>query len=102
MSTALRIVVLSVTLALTLGCVDPPLVVQGAVVAYDEQAATVTVRDELPPNAELVVSLEGAEVGKAPAVGDVVRAACRDEGGTLKAIKLMNLTRQDELQGKKR
>ncbi len=101
MSTSFRIAALSCALALALGCVDSPLVVQGPVVAYDEQANTVTVCDDLPPNAELAISLEGAEIGKAPAVGDVVRAAYRDEGGTLKAIRLMNLTRQEELQGKK-
>jgi hypothetical protein len=101
MSTALRIAVTSSILALTFGCVDSPLVVQGAVIAYDEQAQTVTVCDDLPPNPELVLSLAGAEVGKAPNLGDVVRVAYRDQGGTLKALRLMNLTRQEELQGKK-
>jgi len=101
MSTALRITVLSSILALALGCVDPPLVVQGPVLAYDEHTNTITICDDLPPNPELILSLEGAEVGKAPSLGDVVRVAYRDKGGVLKALRLQNLTRQEELQGKK-
>lgn len=101
MRNSIRLAALCCALALVAGCVDPPLVVQGAVVAYDEQANTVTLRDELAPHAELVLSLESAEIGKAPSLGDAVRVAYRDEGGRLRAVRLMNLTRQEELQGKK-
>jgi hypothetical protein len=83
--------------AVATGCNTPPLVVQGTVSAYDPQANTVTVRDELAPNAELTLSLAGTEIGSAPNPGDVVRVAYRELGGRATAIRLMNLTRQDEI-----
>ena len=97
MSRFLYVVTFCCAVAVVAGCGVPPVVVQGTVSAYDAQANTVTVRDELAPNAELVLSLAGAEIGSAPNPGDVVRVAYRDQSGQLTAIRLMNLTRQDEI-----
>jgi|MudIll2142460700_1097286.scaffolds.fasta_scaffold2151852_1 hypothetical protein len=83
--------------ALLSACGPAPLVVQGTVIGVDDAAETVTVRDELAPSRELVISLQGAEVGSPPEVGDLVRIAYRDEAGRAAALRLMNLTRQEEL-----
>jgi hypothetical protein len=96
-----RIAILSCALLATLACVTPPMVVQGTVSAYDPQANTVTVRDELAPHTELVLSLAGTEIGSAPSIDDVVRVSYRTEGERLVAVRLMNLTRQEELREKK-
>jgi len=85
---------------LTVGCIDAPKVVQGTVVSYDAGSQVVVVRDERAPDTLLAVSLAGSEVGADPLVGDEVRLAYRDEGGKLRALRVMNLTRQAEV-GKK-
>jgi hypothetical protein len=97
MSGICRAFALCLVLVVASGCVESPLVVQGTVTAYDPQANTVTVRDERAPNAELVLALAGAEIGGAPTVGDQVRVAYRDQDGARQTIRLMNLTRQEEL-----
>lgn len=96
----LTILLVGSALAVCAACGDRPLVLQGAVVSYDEASQTVVVKDETPPNAEVAFSLVGAAVGAVPAPGDEVRLAYRDAGGTKQAIRMMNLTRQAEL-GKK-
>ncbi len=78
-------------------CGSPPKVVQGIVVSYETASKTLTVKDERPPQQELVFSLQGAEIGADPAPKDQVRLAYRDEGGSLVATRVMNLTRQKEL-----
>ena len=77
------------------GC-ESPKVVQGTVVSHDAQAEVLVVRDELPPHAELRFAIGGAEIGSEPRPGDVVRIACTDEGGILRATRIMNVTRQAE------
>jgi len=71
--------------------------VQGTVVRLDVASNTVSLRDELAPNRELAIGLEGAEIGGQPESGDLVRVAYRDQAGRLVALRLMNLTRQEEL-----
>ena len=85
------------SIAVLAACDAPPLVVQGTVTAVDAAARTVTLRDELPPNRELVLSLEEAEIGSMPAPQDLVRVAYRERGGRLVALRLMNLTHQEEI-----
>ncbi len=92
----LFIAITVIILALAAGC-NHPEVVQGTVLALSEDGAAVTLQDELAPNQELVVSIKGADVGAAPAVGDVVRIAFYQRGEERVATRVMNLTRQAEL-----
>lgn len=78
------------------GC-ESPQVVQGTVVSYEADTKQVVIKDEIPPNQELMFSLEGAEIGADPAPGDLVRVAYTEQGGQKKAGRLMNLAKQDEL-----
>lgn len=96
----LTILLVGAALAACAACGDRPLVLQGAVVSYDEVAQTVVVKDEVAPHAEVAFSLAGAAIGALPAPGDQVRLAYRDAGSPKPAIRMMNLTRQAEL-GKK-
>jgi hypothetical protein len=82
---------------LAAACVNPPNVAQGTVARYDAASKTLVVKDERQPQQELVVSLEGAEIGADPVAQDEVRIAYRDEGGRLVATRVMNLTRQKEV-----
>lgn len=84
---------------LTLGaCGVPPKVVQGTVVSYSQATQVLVVKDEIAPNREISLSTVGAEIGAAPDANDVVRVAYREEGGTAVALRVMNLTKQKELQ----
>ncbi|MEW5984730.1 MAG: hypothetical protein AB1806_20440 [Acidobacteriota bacterium] len=91
------ILLVGAALAACAGCGDRPLVLQGVVVSYDQAAATVVVKDEIPPSEEVAFSLAGADIGVLPAPGDLVRLAYRVAGGEKRAIRMMNLTRQAEL-----
>ena len=85
-------------LALALAaCGEPPQVVQGTVVQYQAETQTLVLQDETPGGPALTLSLQGAEIGAEPAVGDLVRVAYRDAAGSLTAVRVMNLTRQKEL-----
>jgi hypothetical protein len=91
----------AITAALLTGCVDAPKVVQGTVVSYEKGTSyAVVVKDERPPNAELTLALEGCEIGADPLPGDEIRVAYVEQGGKLRALRVMNLTRQAEV-GKK-
>jgi hypothetical protein len=87
----------AIAIAVVSGCGNPPLVFQGKVESTDQAAATVVVRDG---ETTLTFSLAGAAIGAQPDVGDEIRLAYFDEGGTLRATRVMNLTKQAEL-GKK-
>ena len=93
---ATGLILFSVSL-LFLACGPAPSVVQGTVVRYDASEKVVAVRDELPPQATMEISIGGAEVGADPAPGDIVRVAYRVAGGRSVATRVMNLTRQEEL-----
>jgi hypothetical protein len=79
-----------------LGC-DPPLVIQGSVVAVDSAAQVISVKDERPPNATLDLSVAGAEIGAAPVVGDLVRVAYHNRANGAVAGRVMNISKQTEL-----
>jgi hypothetical protein len=79
------------------GCGDPPRVVQGTVVSYEPGDHRLLLLDEDLPNAEVTLSLAGAEVGADPSPKDLVRVAYHDRQGKLVALRVMNLTRQSEL-----
>jgi len=75
-------------------------VVQGTVESYDPVARLLLVKDPGPPERNLELLLEGAEVGADPAPGDTVRVAYRDRQGRRQATRVMNITRQHELSKK--
>lgn len=79
------------------GCGEAPRVVQGAVVSYEASSQTLVMKDETRPGVTLRVSLVGAEVGAEAAPGDTVRVAYREIGSRPVAIRVMNVTRQDEV-----
>lgn len=94
------IVIVAATLIVAAACNHPD-VVQGTVLAMSEDGATLTLRDELAPHAELVLTIKGAEVGAAPVPGDVLRIAFYQRGEERVATRIMNLTRQAELAKKR-
>ena len=81
-------------------CVDAPEVYQGEVVSYDAAQQIVVLRNELSPHEESAFVLAGSEIGADPLPGDQVRLAFVREGDRLRAVRVMNLTRQAEF-GKK-
>ena len=96
----LLVICSAAAVCLTSACVDAPTVIQGAVVGNDEAAQTIVVRDERPPHDQVVIALAGSEVGADLHPGDEVRVAYVAEGERLRAVRVMNLTRQAEV-GKK-
>ena len=94
MNRALILAALALALALLAGCANAPLVFQGTVTSYDPAAKVVAVQDG---PTSLSFALTGAQVGAAPELGDVIRLAYFDQGGTLQATRVMNLTRQKEV-----
>ena len=100
MRQTLSVVVVAAGAALAWACGEHPTVVQGTVVSYAAASEVVVVKDERLPNAELTFSLEGSDIGAEPRPGDEVRLAYRQQGDRLRALRVMNLTRQSELRGK--
>jgi hypothetical protein len=82
------------------GCVQSPLVVQGKVLSYDAQSKNLVVEDERNPGQSQTFSMEVADMGGEPAVGDLVRLAYHEEGNRLVGIRLMNLSHQSDLMKK--
>ncbi len=78
-------------------CGAPPEVVQGTVVSYDRTTGILVISDELTPGSNMELSAKDAEVGAELQAGDVVRIAYNRQGKTLKASRIMNITRQTEL-----
>lgn len=98
----MRCLLLLLGIPLLFSCVDAPRVIQGKVTRYEHSSQLLALEDELPPGKELELSLAGAEVGAAPAVGDTVRLAYREREGRLVAVRLANISRQSEIGGKKK
>jgi hypothetical protein len=91
---------LVLTIGMTLmmiSCVTPPDVVQSTVVSCDENAKIVVIRDQDNPGGTLEFSFDDAEVGANPQPGDTVRIAYRRQNDKLKATRIMNISRQKEL-----
>lgn len=92
-------VALLALLVLLAACAPPAPVVQGKVTAVEEQGKVILVADELRPDAPpLALDIASAEIGNAPVVGDDVRVVYRTEGGVNRALRVMNLTRQREVE----
>lgn len=80
-------------------CTPPAPVVQGKVTAVEESGKVILVADELrPENAPLPLEIQSAEIGTPPMVGDDVRVVYRTEEGVNRALRVMNLTRQREME----
>jgi len=77
-------------------CTDAPKVVKGTVLSYDATAKSLVLKDECPPNRELTVSLSGTEIGAEVQANDIVLVAYHGEGGTVAAVRVMNISRQKE------
>jgi hypothetical protein len=85
-------------LLLLAACTPPAPVIQGKVTAVEGQGKVILVADELRPEAPpLALDIASAEIGNAPVVGDEVRVVYRTEGGVIRALRVMNLTRQREV-----
>jgi hypothetical protein len=98
MSAATRFAPIAAIVALAaMSCSDPPKVVQGTVVSYEQASKDLSINDDSTPPRALTLSLEGADVGAEPAKGNVVRVAYRERGGKLVASRVMNITKQKEL-----
>ncbi|HUT51755.1 MAG TPA: hypothetical protein VM658_00045 [bacterium] len=80
-------------------CGEPPKVTQGIVVSYQPDTKTLVIKDSGLDGQEETYSLQGAEVGAEPSPGDELRLSYRGQPGNLTAIRVMNLTKQDELKG---
>jgi hypothetical protein len=81
-------------------CSNPPLVVQGTVRSYDPSTKMMVIADEKNPDQELTIALEEADVGAEPQEGDLVRVSYRNQAERHMAIRVMNLTHQEELKKK--
>ena len=78
-------------------CFVAPDVYQGEVVRFDAAAQVVVVKDEKPPHAEASFVVAGGELGADLQPGDEVRLAYVRDGAQLRAVRVMNLTRQSEV-----
>ena len=87
-------------LGLVIHCGSPPQVIQGSVVSYDASAKTLVVRDENEHHRETTFSLEEADIGAEPGVGDVVRIAYRDIEDRSVALRVMIVSRISESEPK--
>ena len=76
-------------------CGPPAPVLQGKVVAVTPDGARVQVADERSPEAPPVeFDISRAEIGNPPEAGDVLRIVYRAEGGTNRALRVMNVSKQ--------
>ena len=81
-------------------CGDAPQVAQGIVIRYDANARSLILREDTALGEEVTFSLQTADFGIEPAIGDTVRLAYRLEGATRLALRVMNLSQQSELKKK--
>jgi hypothetical protein len=86
---------------IAVSCAVPPEIVQGTVVRCDEAAKIVVIQDQNKPGSTLEFHFEGAEVGANPQLGDIVRIAYQTQSGTLRATRIMNISRQKDLKSGK-
>jgi hypothetical protein len=95
------LVLLVCAIAAAAACGAPAPVVQGRVVSSDAKA--ISVEDETQPAAPpIVLDISTAEIGGRTAVGDIVRVVYRAEGGTNRALAIMNVSQQQRTEAKGR
>lgn len=68
-------------------------VIQGTCLAYDEQAKTITLQNEIDQT-EVVFDVSQAKIGLKPETGNLLRIAFYKEGAKFVALKVMNVTKQ--------
>ena len=96
---AVRSAALLLVALLAVACVPTAPVVQGKVTAVSADGKQVSVQNESQPGEPAATfDVAQAEIGSEPAVGDEVRIVYRDRGGVHVALRLMNITRQQELE----
>ena len=78
------------------GC-EGPQVTQGSVVRHDRTNQSLVVKDERTSE-QIEFATWEAEIGADLAEGDLVRVAWREGGGWRAAIRVMNVSRQEEAQ----
>jgi hypothetical protein len=88
----LALICAAVAICLVLAGCNPPQVVQGTVVAVDEAAQELVLRDELLPNDEHEYSIADAKVNATPATGDVIRIAYYEDGDKRLATRVMKIS----------
>ncbi len=93
MRNLVRILVLGVSGTL-LACSDPPRVLQGKVLSYDQGKGVLILEDEAAPHLQRSVDTASAEFGAPTAPGNVVRVAYHDKEGRMVAGRVMNLSAQ--------
>ena len=93
---SLALICAAVAASLALAGCNPPQVVQGTVVAFDEITQVLVLRDEAPPNDELEYSIADAKVNATPAAGDVVRIAYYGQGDKRQATRVMKISQPGE------
>ena len=92
----MRSAILLTTVALALAACGPgPDVVQGRVVFADVERNILVIQSSDGDAAETTVDIATADIGAPPQVGDEVRIAYRSDGETLRATRVMNVTRQE-------
>lgn len=91
--------VLAALVVLAAACGRPAPVIQGKIIAVDAVRHVIEVEDERSPGTPpLILNIAGAEVGATPAVGDRVRVVYRERGGERRALRVMNLSRQEHME----
>ena len=80
-----------------LSCYDDIKVVQGTVIDTNLSGHTVTVRDERVPHATALYRINAEPSARQ---GDLVRIAFRETDNQRVTVRLMNLTRSEELKNK--
>lgn len=94
MKSSWPIVTIIVAGLLATGCLEGREVVQGTVVRFEKTSNTLVVKDELPPNGEVVFSTKGAEFGAAFSEGDLLRVAYKEVLGMKVATRIMRVEAQ--------
>jgi len=69
-------------------------VIQGKCVSYDEASKVLTLENEVD-KAPVTFDLSKAQIGLKPEPGNVIRVAFIKEGDKNKALKVMNVTKQN-------
>jgi hypothetical protein len=87
-----RLILASFLALFAAGCPAAPKVLQGTVVSNDPTTHQLVIKDELPPNQDVPVFTEGAEIGAAPVAGDLVRVAYHERDGKRQATRVANLS----------
>lgn len=96
----MNMIALLLILCLISSCGEAPRVAQGKVVAYESETKILTLKSDTPATPELTFSLQSADYGVEPSIGDSVRLAYREEAGKRIVLRVMNLSKPSEVKKK--